>query len=95
MRRYREERPEINRRQRRKERLERYGLHPEDFDKLLVGQSGLCGGCSEPLIDLHIDHDDATGEVRGLLCRYCNLALGIAREDADRLRGLVAYVERF
>jgi hypothetical protein len=43
--------------------------------------------------NLHIDHDHETGEVRGLLCYSCNVALGASREDPARLRALADFIE--
>lgn len=50
-----------------------------------------CGGLKR----LHMDHDHITGKFRALLCSGCNTALGLAKEDAGRLRGLAEYIERF
>ncbi len=43
--------------------------------------------------DMHIDHDHKTGEIRGVLCGGCNVALGSARDDPELLRNLAAYLE--
>lgn len=55
--------------------------------------------CSNPRCTetkrLHMDHDHSTGKFRALLCSGCNTALGMAKEDADRIRGLADYIERF
>lgn len=62
---------------------------------LWAEQRGLCAICRDPLTnDAVIDHDHATGYVRGLLCRSCNLGLGAFRDDAARLRMAALYVER-
>src|SRR6266568_100461 len=42
---------------------------------------------------LHVDHDHKTGEFRGLLCPGCNVAVGMAGENPQRLLGLVEYLK--
>jgi hypothetical protein len=42
----------------------------------------------------HVDHDHASGLVRGLLCKGCNTLLGKVRERPDVLVYLAAYLER-
>jgi len=51
-----------------------------------------CRSCQtvKPLSDwaddaVHVDHDHATGAVRGMLCFRCNAALGQFDEDAETL----------
>jgi Autographiviridae endonuclease VII len=44
---------------------------------------------------LHIDHDHASGFVRGILCHACNTALGLAKDSPERLRDLADYLEAF
>jgi len=53
-----------------------YGLSVEQWDKMLIEQSGLCALCDEPMRNPHVDHSHTTGEVRGLLCLRCNTMLG-------------------
>lgn len=78
--------------------LVKYGLSPEDYETLLAAQSGMCATCSatpdaQPFGCLSVDHDHATGAVRGLLCMNCNHALGKAKDDPTVLRRLAAYLE--
>jgi hypothetical protein len=41
-----------------------------------------------------IDHDHRTGQVRGLLCSTCNIALGAAKDDVRLLRAMIEYLSR-
>lgn len=72
--------------------LKRYGLTAENLATMLIGQSGRCAACNEPLKTLHIDHDHKTNSVRGLLCSGCNIALGHLKENLRRILALAAYV---
>lgn len=64
----------------RKRRLAKFGLDSASYEQLLSQQRGLCGICESPpggrWNRLAVDHDHATGNVRGLLCMTCNTMLG-------------------
>ena len=79
----------------RKARIKRYyGITPEAYQQLQEAQGGMCGGCGlSPTEALHVDHNHATGAVRGLLCRTCNLSLGHAKDSQAVLRGLATYLD--
>jgi len=48
-----------------------------EYLALFTKQKGLCAICKEPSPgrNFDVDHDHDTGEVRGLLCRRCNVGL--------------------
>lgn len=73
----------------------RYGLSPEDFNRMLDEQGGVCAICGT--VDakgrpLHVDHDHATGAVRGLLCHQCNNGLGSFRDQVALMEKAIAYL---
>ena len=71
----------------------RYGLTAEEVAPLLEAQGGLCAVCrAAPAA--HVDHDHATGVVRGLLCVNCNGGLGRFEDEPVVLRSAADYVER-
>jgi hypothetical protein len=54
----------------------RYGLTLETWGRMAEAQDGRCAVCGCEPDRLDIDHCHATGRVRGLLCRRCNLLVG-------------------
>ena len=69
-----------------------HGLLPADLKELRRAQDDRCAICLERSPQ-HVDHDHATGRVRGLLCFLCNVALGHMRDRPALLRRGAAYLE--
>lgn len=88
--------PEQIRENSRKANLKKYGLTIDDFDRMLQEQNGKCAVCfglpSGRHNQFHVDHDHKTGKVRGLLCHFCNAALGMVRDNSDTLAALIKYL---
>jgi len=73
----------------------RYGITPEDYDHLYRQQGGVCAICKvvPPLgKPLQVDHDHETKKVRGLVCHGCNLIIGHAKDNTERLDAARAYI---
>lgn len=73
----------------------KYGLTPEDYERMLEAQGGGCALCGDPPrtdAALHVDHDHDTGWVRALLCFRCNAGLGQFRHDPALLLAAAEYV---
>lgn len=70
-----------------------YGLTPEQYDAMLAAQGGLCAICRRDRV-LVVDHDHATGAVRGLLCTPCNTGLGLFLDAPAALLQAAAYLEQ-
>jgi len=72
------------------------GLTVQEYTKAMELQKGCCAVCRENGgRRLSIDHDHRTGKFRGLLCTQCNSALGLFREDTNRLQEAIRYLEHF
>lgn len=72
-----------------------YGITAEDFASLLRKQRGVCAICNQSCStgrQLAVDHDHATGKVRGLLCSRCNRGLGHFKDDVLQLQAALAYL---
>ena len=74
----------------------RRGITHEERDELLAGQDGRCAACGTDnpghIRGFVVDHDHDTGEIRGILCHPCNATLGYAKDDTQRLAGLILYL---
>lgn len=75
----------------------KFNLTSEQYELLLSTQSGVCGICEEKCSVrsfLSVDHDHATGRIRGLLCSACNMALGGFKDSRDLLNKAILWLER-
>lgn len=68
-----------------------YGITRAERDALAVRQGQACAICRRSG-KLHVDHDHATGVVRGLLCQHCNWGLGHFSDKAKWLLAAVDYL---
>lgn len=74
---------------------QQYGLTTADYQHLLSQQDGVCAICARECPtgrNLAVDHDHATGHVRGLLCVRCNAGMGMLRDDPALLQGAITYL---
>lgn len=58
-----------------------------DITAVQTPRSGKRSG-TEPVVD----HCHATGEVRGILCFSCNVALGHAKDNVETLKAMIEYL---
>mgnify|MGYP001189280795 CR=1 FL=1 len=82
--------------------IKQYGLTLEQYEGMLEFQEHKCKICGEEesAVDktgtirrLAIDHDHDTGQIRGLLCRACNTALGSFKDNVESLKRAILYLE--
>lgn len=73
-----------------------FGIGLSDYNEMLKEQAGKCAVCLTPEVELpqalSVDHCHATGQVRGLLCKSCNLALGNLRDSRDAIIRALVYL---
>lgn len=71
--------------------LKNYNMTLEDLENMELKQNRKCLICNEKL-PLKIDHDHATGKVRGLLCDLCNRGLGYFKDNPKLLVNAAEYI---
>ena len=73
-----------------------YGITSEEQEQLLADQDGVCAICGNNRSKgvLELDHDHVTRQIRGFLCRKCNLGLGHFADNPNWLRRAAGYLER-
>jgi Recombination endonuclease VII len=72
----------------------KYGISLQEYYLLWLQQAGACAICRiRPKGPLFVDHCHVTGQVRGLVCRKCNMAIGFFKDDPQLARAATAYLE--
>lgn len=77
-------------------KYERSGITKEQYEIVFEAQKGVCAICKQPPKDTHalaMDHNHATNEFRGLLCKECNRSLGLFGDNIDTLTNAVIYLK--
>lgn len=84
---------------RQKNKLKGYKLTAIEYESMREKQKDKCAICGskQPLHyndgELCIDHDHASGKVRGLLCTRCNSGLGFFKDNKEFLTNAISYLE--
>jgi len=82
----------------------RYKLTRKQRDKILEDQGGVCAICNVQLTYekaepnkkgdvVCVDHCHTTGEIRGILCRKCNVGIGKFDDNPDLLVEAAKYLK--
>ena len=76
-----------------------YGITTAEYDAMLTKQDTKCACCgTEEAGGKHnvfcVDHDHVTNAVRELLCKDCNIVLGIIQDSPEHLMKLIQYLAK-
>ena len=71
----------------------RYGLTVQNVTDMRAAQGGMCAICRADMRRECVDHDHASGKVRGLLCHSCNIKLHVLDKWVHR-DAAIAYLDR-
>ena len=74
-----------------------YGITLAEFNRMVLAQGSKCACCgTDKPGGKHnqwcVDHDHVTGAVRELLCKDCNIVLGIIEDSPEHLQRLLQYI---
>lgn len=76
--------------------LQKYGISLLEWEALFDSQGRVCAICDTDEKrgkNWHTDHNHVTGKIRGILCGWCNTALGKFQENKELLRKAAAYID--
>mgnify|MGYP006784045891 CR=1 FL=1 len=77
-----------------------HGIKQDDYEAMASKQGHACAICRSkepggPGDRFHVDHNHATGKIRGLLCAKCNTAIGLLKEDAIVIQRALNYLKKY
>lgn len=68
------------------------GVDPVEAE-LLFQNKKRCAICKRTN-KLHVDHCHSSGNLRGVLCQKCNMALGLLNDDVELLAKAIDYLNK-
>lgn len=81
-----------------------FGITLDDYNIMLKTQNDVCAICfnsetdadkkSGKIRSLAVDHCHKTNKIRGLLCRKCNTAIGLLKDDINIINNCVNYLTK-
>lgn len=89
--------PELSRRYTRRSRYKRNGINLADAERVRAAHNGRCDCCGRDKSGGNgwaVDHDHSTGRVRGVLCNWCNIAIGRLGDTLEGVLKAVRYLEK-
>lgn len=76
----------------------KWNMTNDEFESMAMNQNLCCAICgiheSNLNQSLSIDHCHATGKIRALLCRHCNLGIGFFKENVKSLEKAIEYIKQ-
>lgn len=70
-----------------------YGITKEQYDEIDKGSCPICLRAWSDSVRPVIDHDHSTGDVRGILCFYCNHRVVGRHRDGDLIQRVADYLK--
>jgi hypothetical protein len=71
-----------------------YGIGEIEYHRMLKENGGRCFICNqEPAQRFVVDHNHDAEQLRGLLCKQCNYAMGQFGDNPDRLRRAAEFLK--
>ena len=77
---------------------QKYGITLKQFDQMLKDQNNRCAICGKKFSKINlpnIDHNHKTQKIRALLCKRCNVAMGLLEEDPTLLDKTKLYITKY
>lgn len=76
----------------------RFGITPQQYDKMLSDQGGVCKICKKFRLTkaqgrMGVDHCHKTGKLRGILCDWCNVGIAKFEDNESFLIEAITYLK--
>lgn len=90
--------PEYKEHHRNMRLVRKYGITMKERDEMVQAQDNKCMICRTDFDEIdhepHVDHCHQSGDVRGILCKFCNTGLGQFKDDVELMKSAIKYLEK-